>query len=173
MMRRPGQNLGYFTPEVLLLPSPGDIDKGFPGATMIKNLPANAGDSGDIGSIPASGRSPGVGNGNPLQYSCLENPTDRGAWRATVHRVTVNWTWLNMLAVGDIFIFHNWGRATGIWWVRPRMLLSFLDAQDRFPRHSIIQLKMPIVLNWETPLYTLPWWRSSCMRSLETIWLPF
>ena len=54
---------------------------------MVKNLPANAGDSRDLGSICGSGRSPGGGNGNPLQYSCLENPTDRGAWQATVDRV--------------------------------------------------------------------------------------
>ena len=53
---------------------------------MVKNLPANAGDAGDMGSIPGLGRSPEEGNGNSLQYSCLENPMDRGAWRATVHR---------------------------------------------------------------------------------------
>ena len=52
---------------------------------MVKNLPANAGDAGDMGLIPGSGRSPGGRNGNPLQYSCLENPMDRGAWWATVH----------------------------------------------------------------------------------------
>ena len=61
--------------------------KGFPGGTMVKNLPANAGDTGDMGSIPGSGRSPGGGHGNPLQYSCLENPMDRGAWWATAHGV--------------------------------------------------------------------------------------
>ena len=54
---------------------------------MVKNLPANAGDSGDAGSIPRSGRSPGEGNGNPLQYSCLRKPMDRGAWQAIVHGV--------------------------------------------------------------------------------------
>ena len=53
-----------------------------------KNPPANAGYTGDMGSIPGSGRSPGEGNGNPLLDSCLENPMDRGAWRATVHGVT-------------------------------------------------------------------------------------
>ena len=58
---------------------------GFPGGICVKNLPANAGDIGDTGSIPGSGRSPGGGHGNPLQYSCLENPMDRGAWGATVH----------------------------------------------------------------------------------------
>ena len=52
---------------------------------MVKNLPANA---GEVGSMPGSGRSPGEGNGNPLQYSCLENPMDSGAWGATVHGVT-------------------------------------------------------------------------------------
>ena len=54
---------------------------------MVKNPPANAGDARDVGSIAGLGSSPGEGNGNPLQYSCLGNPMDRGAWRATVHRV--------------------------------------------------------------------------------------
>ena len=51
----------------------------------VKNPPANAGDVRDIGSIPGSGRNPGEGNGNPLQYSCLKNPMDGGAWWAAVH----------------------------------------------------------------------------------------
>ena len=55
---------------------------------VVKNLPANAGDIKDTGSILGSGRSPGGGSGNPLQYSCLENPMDREAWHATVHGVT-------------------------------------------------------------------------------------
>ena len=54
---------------------------------MVKNTLANAGDLRDAGSIPGLGRSPGGGHGNPLQYSCLENPMDRGAWRTTVHKV--------------------------------------------------------------------------------------
>ena len=54
---------------------------GFPGGSVVKNLPASA---GDVGSIPGLGRSPGGGNGNPLQYSCLGNFMDRGAWQATV-----------------------------------------------------------------------------------------
>ena len=57
----------------------------FPGFSLVKNLSANA---GDMGSIPGWGRSPGGGNGNPLQYFCLEKPMDRGAWWATVHGVT-------------------------------------------------------------------------------------
>ena len=52
---------------------------------MVKNLPANAGTRGDVGSIPGLGKSPGGGNGNPLQSSCLGNPMDRGAWEAIVH----------------------------------------------------------------------------------------
>ena len=60
---------------------------GFPGSAVINNLPAKAGDTGDIGLIPALGRSPAEGNSNPLQYSCLENPMDRGAWRAIIHGV--------------------------------------------------------------------------------------
>ena len=60
-------------------------------ALVVKNLPANAGDAREVGSIPGSGRSPGEGNGNPLQYSCLENPMDGGAWRAAVPRVAKSW----------------------------------------------------------------------------------
>ena len=61
---------------------------------MIKNLPANAGDTRDTGLIPGFGRSPGGGHGNPLQYSCLENPMDRGDWKATVHGVAKSLTQL-------------------------------------------------------------------------------
>ena len=56
---------------------------GFPGGSVVKKPPANGGDTRDVGLIPGSGRSPGVGNGNLLQYSCLENSTDRGAWWVT------------------------------------------------------------------------------------------
>ena len=62
--------------------------KGFPGDLVVKSPPANA---GDTGSIPGSGRSPGEGNGNPLQYPWLGNAMDRGAWRAAVHGVTKEW----------------------------------------------------------------------------------
>ena len=60
----------------------------FPGGTAVKNPPANAGDARDLGSVPGLGRSPGDRNGKPHQYSCLGNPMDRGAWRATVHGVS-------------------------------------------------------------------------------------
>ena len=62
--------------------------QGFPGGSVVKNLPAKAGDAGDKDLILGSGRSPEVGNDNPLQYSCLENFMNRGAWWTTVKRVT-------------------------------------------------------------------------------------
>ena len=65
---------------------------GFSGDSMVKNLPANAGDTGDVGSIPGWGRAPGGENDNPLQRSCLEKSVDRGAWQATVHGVTKSQT---------------------------------------------------------------------------------
>ena len=69
--------------------------EGFPGGSDIKVSACNA---GDPGSVPGSGRSPGEGNGNPLQYSCLENSMDGGAWWATVHGVTKSWTRLSDFA---------------------------------------------------------------------------
>ena len=62
---------------------------------MVKNLPSNAGDTGDLGSVPGLGKSPGEGNGNPLQYSCLGNPMDRGGLWAIVHGVTRSWMGLS------------------------------------------------------------------------------
>ena len=72
-----------------------------PSRSMVKNLPANAGDTRDVGSTPGMGRSPGEGDGNSLHYSCLENPIDRGAWWATVHGVWHDWVteWLSNVYV--------------------------------------------------------------------------
>ena len=67
-------------------------------ALVVNNLPANAGDIRDVGLIPGSGRFPGGGPGNPLQCSCLENPTDRGAWWVTAHRVTESRTRLKLFS---------------------------------------------------------------------------
>ena len=69
-------------------------------ALAVKNLPANAGGIRDVGSVPGSGRFPEEGHGNPLQYSCVENSLDRGAWWATVHGVAKNQTRLSN--------FHSW-----------------------------------------------------------------
>ena len=74
--------------------TPLNCSMGFPGGSVVKNPPAHA---GDPGSIPGSGRSPGEGNGNPLQHFCLENPMDRGAWWAAAHGVAKSRTRLSYL----------------------------------------------------------------------------
>ena len=74
----------------------GDMmDEASQAALVVKNLPSNAGGVRDLGSIPGSRRSPGGGNGNPLQYSCLENPRDGGAWPSMAHGVTKSQTRLS------------------------------------------------------------------------------
>ena len=103
---------------------------GFPGGSVVKNPPAKTGDAGDMGLIPGLGRFPG-GNGNPLQYSCLENPLDRGVWKATVHEVSKSWTWLSDWAYTHMYIcmgvclyltsfFFIW-----LWWVLVAALRIF------------------------------------------------
>ena len=69
--------------------------RAFQVALVVKNPPAHVGDGRDLGLTPGSRRSPGGGHGNPVQYSCLENPMDRGAWKATIHSVAKSWTWLS------------------------------------------------------------------------------
>ena len=91
---------------------------GFPGGAVVKNPHANA---RDASSVPGSGRSPGDGNGNWLQYSCLENPMDRGAWWATVHRVAKSWMWLS-----------NWP-CTHLRWLQLSCLSKIYFSPDSFP----------------------------------------
>ena len=79
-----------------------NIFRGFPGSSDGKESACNA---GDLGSIPGSGRSPGEGNGNPLQDSCLENPMDRGAWWVTVHRVAKSQAWLRTYSANIISFY--------------------------------------------------------------------
>ena len=69
---------------------------------VVKNLAANTGDLRGVSLIPGSERSPGGGHGNPLQYSCRENPMDRGAWWATAHKITKSWTGLKQLSMHAI-----------------------------------------------------------------------
>ena len=83
----------------------------FPGGSEVK---ASAQNAGDPGSIPESGRSPGEGNGNPLQYSCLENSMEGGAWQATVHGVAKSWTRLSDFTF--TFTFSGVHRYERIWW---------------------------------------------------------
>ena len=89
-----------------------------------KESVCNAGDTGDTGSILGSRRSPGGGHGNPLQYSCLENPMDRGAWLATVHGVTKSQTWLKQLSM------HACTGDSGISWLQ--VVWNFLGYHLQF-----------------------------------------
>ena len=82
---------------------------------MVKNLSANAGDTRDADSIPESGRSPGGGPGNPLQDPYLENPMDRRAWRATVHRVAKNQTQLKPLSISYYMLVMFWDFQMAEW----------------------------------------------------------
>ena len=80
--------------------------KGFPRGSDGKESSRNV---GDPSSIPGLGKSPGGGNGNPFQYSCMENSMDRGAWRATIHRVAKSWTWLSNFTFTCIQLkYVNW-----------------------------------------------------------------
>ena len=84
-------------------------------ALVVKNLPANARDTRDANLIPESGRSPGGGPGNALQYPYLENPMDRGAWRATAHRVTKNLTQLKPLSISYYILAMFWDFQVAEW----------------------------------------------------------
>ena len=81
----------------------GTWPSGFPGGALVKNPPANAGEARDASLIPGLGRSPGVGNDNPLQYSCMKNSMDRGACWAIVHEVTKSGTQLTQLLLVNTF----------------------------------------------------------------------
>ena len=96
---------------------------GFPGRSAVKNLPISAGDTRDTGLIPESRRSSGVGNGNPLQYSWLENPMDRGTWQATVHGIS---TVRHVLAAS--FRFN-----------RQQLISSWILIQWGFPGGSVVK----------------------------------
>ena len=80
---------------------------GFPGFSVVKNPPANARDIRNVGLIPGSGRSPGGGHSNPLQYSCLENTIDRRDWRATVHTVAKNQSQWKRLSMHTEFLIKD------------------------------------------------------------------
>ena len=101
-------SLGYFLRYIAQFPILGISPRvcwGSQIALVVKNLPANAGDTRDVRSIPGLGRSPGVGNGNLLRYSCLESPMEKGARQAIVHRVTNSQTWLMWQRIqGDLDI---------------------------------------------------------------------
>ena len=104
---------------------------------VVKNLPANAGDIRDSGLIPGSGKSPGEGHGNPLQYSCLENPMDRGASWATIHRVAKSWTRLKCLSTHTC-------KALPIYKTRIRWILNF----SILPLTISLSLSIYLLITW-------------------------
>ena len=117
---------------------------GFPDGSVVKNLPVN---TEDMGSIPGSGIFPGVGHGNPLQYSCLENPKDRGARTATVHEVTKSWTWLNdHTHISNTFPFLFLFRAFGP--------LTFSDTMSFLPDPHLHHLLAPFCRACITMLFS-------------------
>ena len=135
---------------LLLLHSTSPSIGVFPDESVGKESTCNAGDTGDVGLIPGSGRSPAEGNGNPLQYSSLGNPRDRGAWRATVHRVAKSWTWLS-----DWHTPHMLGH---------RLSLGMLD-----PPHSMGE-GFSDVFRWtwnHSPLYVME------EAVLQSLWISY
>ena len=100
---------------------------------MVKNLPANVGDSGDTGLIPESGRSPGGGNSNSIQYSCLENSMGREAWWATVHGVTKSWTLLKRLSMRTCLT--NYPRTS---WLKSTMFMISEDSEGQELGQSMV-----------------------------------
>ena len=122
---------------------------------VVKNLPANAGDVKDTGSIPVLGRSPGGGHGNPLQYSCLENPMNRGAWWAAVYKITKNQTQLKQLSMQHVqchiyflcflFLWYQFSVLFLYFWFD--LFDFFLDKFD-LRYISFIYLSKEWALNW-------------------------
>ena len=97
-------------------------------ALVVKNLPANAGQRRNVGLVPGSERYPGGGHGSPLQYSCRENPIDRGVWQAAVHRVTKSQTWLKWLSITH--------------------MLEWLGLLTGFPGNKNSQAETSLVVQW-------------------------
>ena len=97
---------------------------------VVKNLPANAGDARDVSSIPESGRSPGGGNGYPLQYSCLENSMDSGAWQIIVHRAAKSRTWLSINKQLNLES-RRWFGALSTWFIVEGQSVDGIPQQKR------------------------------------------
>ena len=106
-------------------------------APVVKSLPANAGDVREEGSISGSGRSPGEGNSNPLQYSCLESPTDRGAWRAMIHRVAQSQTRLKWLSTAQQCPKERTLNEHQLDWTEAGLTWSFSEKDFQEPRSDL------------------------------------
>ena len=110
-------------------------------ALVVKNLPTKADDIRDAGSIPGSGRSFGGGHSNLLQYACLENPMDRGAWRAMIHRVAKSWTQLKQLRMHKLIfkcLWRNKGSYTAKSTLKEKVkeMRGFPNSIFRYPKKS-------------------------------------
>ena len=100
----------------------------FPSGASVKNLPANAGDLRDVDSTPGSGRSPGEGHGNSLQFSCLENPMNRVAWQATVHRVTKRHGWSDLASKWASNTVLKLLNSSKVGYLFPKVVLKYIYA---------------------------------------------
>ena len=121
---------------------------------------------------PGLGKALGGGHGNPLQYSFLENPIDRGAWLATVHRVTKSGTWLKQLSnsIRDIFRCYNWGSGTtGDWWRRPEVLINFPQSTGEPPLIKNYLVQNVSSFKAEKFLQTLLYFRTCIYKFLKLL----
>ena len=128
----------------------------FPGGSVVKSWPANAGGAEDKGLIPGSGRSPGGENGNPLQYSCLESPMDRAAWRAIVHNDAKNQIWLSDWACTHIkpLLFHiHMNFFSPLWSPKPLPPTSSLVFSWELDLRALVLL-LSYSFSWVFPKYT-------------------
>ena len=121
------------------------------------------GDIRDVGSMPGFGRSPGGGHGNPLQYSYLENPMDRGAWQAAVRRVTQSWTQLKQLSPQTRQLFRI--SLSFLFLCFLSSSISYLCMASAIPRMKNWRMSLLNVLHW-----TIPWLMLSRVRPFETPW---
>ena len=130
---------------------------GFPHGLVVKNSPANAEDARDMDLIPESGRSPGRGNSNPFQYSCLENPMDRGAWQAIVHgsqRVRHEWATEHTHTLNNIYLWRQWNFRVFVYicvFTCLSLFSLFLKTRNRF--FSVTCLKLLLRDNFKRLLY--------------------
>ena len=115
---------------------------GFLGGTMVKNSPANTRYTRDVGSIPGSGRCPGGGNGNPLQYFCLGNPMHRGAWWATVHGAAKSQIWLSPeMWLAEKFSFLNFLELWLCMWHSSVQFNTIINILDRVSNKAVNLIK--------------------------------
>ena len=115
----------------------------FPYGSVVKNPPASVGDTGDTSLIPVLGRSPGVGNSNPLQYSCLENYMDKGVWWAVVNGVTKNWTRLSNLDIDSTLVHTTPPPHTHMCTHRN---LNYSEDLSILSKYNIVQISINIFL---------------------------